>query len=369
LVEPTVPPKEAPASPPAGAPLWRRTAPTGLAILLAAALIIIVPLRWNGWIAGSRWQETDDATLRGDITPLSARIGGYVREVPVRDFALVHAGQLLVQIEDNDYRAEVAQALADMQGAEAALANNLAQQKLQSATVAAADAQVVANNADLVRAQLEARRQHTLGVTEAASRQEIETADATLGRGSAVVRQAQAQADAQRLQIGVLQTQALQLAATLEARRAALQLARINLGYTRIIAPANGLIGERQVRPGQLVSPGTQVMTVTPSNDVWVVANFKETQLALMRVGQRATISVDALPGRHWKGRVQAIAPASGSQFALLPPDNASGNYTKVVQRVPVKITLDAENTDFELLRPGLSVIAEVDTSSEPRAR
>jgi membrane fusion protein, multidrug efflux system len=369
LAEPTAIPGETPAPPPAVASRWRRAAPAGFALLLAAALVIAVPLRWDGWISGSRWQRTDDASLRGDITPLSARIGGYVRQVAVNDYAVVRAGQLLVQIEDDDYRAQVAQAEADVEAAQAAIANNLAQQSLQQATVSAAEAQTTANNADLLRAQLEARRQHTLGITEAASRQEIETADAALGRGAAVVRQAQAQADAQKLQIGVLQTQARQLTATLDARRAALQLARINLGYTQIRAPATGLIGERQVRQGKLLTAGTQVMTITPSNDVWVTANFKETQLARMRIGQHARITVDALPGRHWDGYVQAIAPASGSQFALLPPDNASGNFTKVVQRVPVKIMLDAKSADFERLRPGLSVIAEVDTSSQPGTR
>ena len=336
-----------------------------LALGLAALLVIAIPLRWNAWVAGGRWQRTDDAQLKGDLTPLSARVGGYVRRALAGDYLPVRRGQVLVEIEDDDYRAQVAQAQAEVEGAGAALDNNAAQQALQAAAIAAADALVAADRADLVRAELQARREHVMAATDAVAQQEVETADAARLRAAAVVRQVEAQALSARRQVEVLRTQARQLAATLAARRAGLSLAEINLGHTRITAPADGLSGERFARAGQLVSAGAQVVSVTPVNGAWVVANFKETQLLHMRVGQPARLTLDAFAGRRFEGRVAAISPASGSQFALLPPDNASGNYTKVVQRVPVRITLeDVSAEDAARLRPGLSVIAAVDTGS-----
>ncbi len=334
-----------------------------VALALALVLVLLIPLRWTGWSADARWQTTDDAQLKGELTPLAARVSGYVRRALPADYLPVRRGEMLVEIADDDYRAQVAQAQADVEAAQAALDNNRAQQALQAAAIDAARAAVEANRADVARDALQARREHTMVATQSVAQQDVETADAALLRARAVTRQAQAQLETQVRQVAVLKTQTRQLAAALDARRAALRLAQINLGYTRIAAPADGTAGERLVREGQLVSPGTQVISVTPSNAVWATANFKETQLAHMRVGQRAVVRVDALPGRRFSGRVAAIAPATGSQFALLPPDNASGNYTKVVQRAPVRIALDVPADLHERLRPGLSVVARVDTA------
>ena len=339
-----------------------RALPHVLALALAVVLVVAVPRHWNAWVGAAGWQETDDAATRGDLTPISARVAGYVRRVGVSDYQHVHAGDLLVEIADDDYRAQVAQAQANVDSAVAAIANNLAQQALQQANIRAADAGIGASQADLVRHRLESNRQRILVTTSAASHQTVEQAEANERRTEATVEQMQAQAEAQRRQLDVLQTQARQLVAALAAQNALLELAKINLGYTRILAPADGMVGERQVRPGQLVASGTQVIAVVPLPDVWVVANFKETQLTHAAAGQRAEVTVDTYPGTVLHGRIDTIAPASGSQFALLPPDNATGNFTKVVQRVPVKIVLEADNPLRDRLRPGLSVTARIDT-------
>ena len=342
----------------------RALAPHLLALVLALALILGIPLRWNQLIGASGWQSTDDAYLRGDLTPLSAKVGGYVRRVVVSDYQPVHAGDLIVEIADEDYRAQAAQAEANVVAAEASIGNNDANQALQLATIKAADAGVAATRADLRRYQLESDRQKSLVQSNAGSRQMLEQADANLGRTVAQLEQAQAQAEAQRRQLDVLKAQAKQLEASLAASRAMLDLARLNVGYTKIVAPADGMVGERQVRPGQLVSVGSQVITVVPLPNVWVVANFKETQLTHVKPGQRANITVDAFPSVMLRGHIETIAPASGSQFALLPPDNASGNFTKVVQRLPVKIVLDEDNELRLRLRPGMSVTASIDATS-----
>jgi membrane fusion protein (multidrug efflux system) len=342
---------------------WARFAPPALALALAATLVIAVPLRWTHWVGAAGWQTTDDAYLKGDLTPISARVGGYVRNVLVGDYEHVRIGQVLVEIADDDYRAQVAQAEANVQGAEAAIENNLAAQTLQLATIRGAQAALVATRADMTRYRLEAERQRALVQTAASSRQMLEQADANFARTNATMEQGAAQVEAAEKQLEVFKTQGKQLQASLAAQRAALDLTRISLNYTKIVSPADGMVGERQVRPGQLLSAGSQVISVVPLPDVWVVANFKETQLTHARPGQPAEVTVDTFPGITLKGRIATIAPASGSQFALLPPDNATGNFTKVVQRVPVKIVLDKDNPLSDRLRPGLSVTARIDTA------
>ncbi|MDE1150709.1 MAG: HlyD family secretion protein [Azospirillaceae bacterium] len=352
-------------APPPALPLWRRVGVPLLALSLAGGIVVTITTRWDAWVSGGRWQATDDAYTRADVTPLAAKVGGYVRAVPVDDFARVRVGQVLVQIDEADYRAALDQAVANVAAAEAAIANNQSQQALQRATVAAADAAIAADAADLRRYHLEATRQHALIGKGASAQQAVEEADANEARTVALLAQARAQAEAQRQQIQVLATQQRQLEAALAAQKAQLDQARLNLGYTRITAPADGEVGERQVRPGQLVSPGTQVIAVVPLPGVWVVANYKETQLTHVQPGQPARVEVDTFPGQKLTGHVEALAPASGAQFALLPPDNATGNFTKVVQRVPVKIRLDPGQPLLDRLRPGLSVRARIDTGDQ----
>jgi membrane fusion protein (multidrug efflux system) len=367
---------------------WQKYGTPVLVVLLAAAVLFTIARNWNSWEGGRIEQATDDAYVRGDLTPLSTKVAGIVRDVRVSDFQSVRHGDLLVQLEDNDYRAQLAQASAAVAAGKAAIENNRRQKQLQQAKVdrslagvaqaqaeiSAAQAGIVAAQADLSRSLPERRRQEALMETNSTTRQKVEQAaadeeksraqlvshQASLEQAKAMLSSSQSAVDAERRGLDVLNSQELQLIADLHAKEAALTVAQVNLGYTTIEAPADGIVGERQVRPGQLVSPGTQVISFV-SQVKWVQANYRETQLTNVKVGDPAEIRIDAYPGEIIHGKVIEIAPASGSQFALLPPDNATGNYTKVVQRIPVKIGLDDASMAAKL-RPGLSVIATVRT-------
>ena len=378
-------PEHVPAQP---GPKWQRYGTPALVVLLAAALLFTITRNWNSWEGGRIEQVTDDAYVRGDLTPLSTKVPGIVQNVTVSDYQQVHKGDLLAQLEDSDYKAQVAQASAAVDAAKAAINNNLRQRELQDARIqralagidqakaqiAAAQAGKEAVEAELVRARSERKRQEGLYRTHSTTQQKLEQAvadeerlagqfasrDADLAQARAMLHSSELAAEAERRQKIVLESQDMQLAADLRAKEASLVVAQVNLGYTKISAPGDGTVGERQVRPGQLVSPGTQVIPFVDRTR-WVQANYKETQLTNVRVGDSAEIRIDQFPGQVVHGKVLEIAPASGSQFALLPPDNATGNYTKVVQRIPVKIALE----DTELvskLRPGLSVTATVRT-------
>jgi membrane fusion protein (multidrug efflux system) len=338
-----------------------------LAILAAAGIIVAVFVtQWDRWVGASSRQVTDDAYVRGDITPLSAKVEGYVRRVAVNDFDRVKAGDPLVEIEDSDYQARVAQAEADLLGAEAAIENLKSRKALQHAQVAEAEDAIKATQADVERTRQEAARQRALLATTYGTQQRVEQANADERRFNATLARNQSELDAQRRQLAVLDTQELQLRADAKAKQAALDLAKINLGYTRIAAPVSGVVSERGVRDGQYVHAGTQVIAVVPLENVWVIANYKETQLTNVVVGQGAEIRVDTFPGSVIGAVVDSIAPASGSQFSLLPPDNATGNFTKVVQRIPVKLRLRADNPLAGRLRPGMSVIATILTDTTP---
>jgi membrane fusion protein, multidrug efflux system len=338
-----------------------------LAVLLAAGVVVVLfATQWDRWVGLAVRQVTDDAYVRGDITPLSAQIEGYVRRVPVDDFQRVKGGELLVEIEDDDYRARVAQAEADLLGAQAAIENLKARKQAQHAQVAEAEDAIKATQADVERTRLEDARQRTLLATTFGTRQQVEQADAAAQRFAATLARNQAELDAQRRQLAVLDTQETQLRADAKAKQAALDLAKINLGYTRITAPVGGEVSERNVRAGQYVHAGSQVITVVPLDNVWVVANYKETQLTHVAIGQRAEIRVDTFPGIVINAMVDSIAPASGAQFSLLPPDNATGNFTKVVQRIPVKLRIAPNNPLSGNLRPGMSVIATIVTDTTP---
>ena len=360
----------------------------GIVVLLAIAIVATITWDWNGWEGGRTDQVTDDAYVRGDVTPLGTKVAGIVSEVPVSDYQSVRKGELLAQLEDDDYKAQVAQADAAVQAAKAAIENNRRQRELEdtridralagvdqaNAQIAAAQAGKEAVQADVVRTGLERKRQEALIQTASTTQRTLEQAtaddqrfgaqlasrDADLVAAKTNLRSSELAVEAERRSKLVLESQEAQLVADLNARQAALVAANVNLRYTRIEAPDDGTVGERQVRPGQLVSPGTQVISFV-SRIKWVTANYRETQLTNMKVGDPAEIRIDAYPGKRFEGKVVEIAPASGSQFALLPPDNATGNFTKVVQRIPVKIALNDENV-AAMIRPGLSVIATVRT-------
>jgi membrane fusion protein (multidrug efflux system) len=383
------PPKaQPPATPPAASSRWLKYVTPVFVVLLALAVLVAVTRNWNSWEGGHVEQATDDAYVRGDLTPLSTKVAGIVQNVAVSDYQQVHKGDLIVELEDSDYQAQVSQANAAVEAARAAIENNLRQRQLEDARidralagVDEAKAQIVAAQAgkdaveaQLVRARSERKRQENLHQANAATQQKLEAAvadeqqlaaqfasrDADLAAARTGSRSNELAVETERRQKIVLESQEVQLAADLRAKEASLVVTQVNLGYTKIYAPGDGSVGERQVRPGQLVSPGTQVIAFVDRKR-WVQANYKETQLTNVRVGDVAEIRVDQFPGEVFHGKVIEIAPASGSQFALLPPDNATGNFTKVVQRIPVKIELDDTNKSSEL-RPGLSVTAIVHT-------
>ena len=387
-VQPPKPPAEEGPSAQKPSSGWLKYLTPVLVLLLALVIIVTMTRNWNTWEGGHAEQVTDDAYVRGDVTPLSTKVAGIVQRVLVSDYQQVHKGDLLVQLEDSDYQAQVAQANAAVEAAKAAIENNLRQRELQDARIqralagidqakaqiAAAQAGKEAVQAELVRARSERKRQEALYQTHSTTQQRLEQAvadeerlaaqlasrEADLEQARTLLRSNELAAEAERRQKIVLESQEMQLLADERAREANLVVAQVNLGYTKISAPGDGSVGERQVRPGQLVSPGTQVIPFVDRTR-WVQANYKETQLTNVKVGDPAEIRIDEYPGQVIHGKVLEIAPASGSQFALLPPDNATGNYTKVVQRIPVKIGLD----DTELagrLRPGLSVVATVRT-------
>jgi membrane fusion protein (multidrug efflux system) len=337
--------------------------------------------------------------------------------VEVSDYQAVKAGDLLVRLRDDDFRAQVEQADAAIQASESGLINNQRQKELQDARVAqaqtgigAAEAEIAAaeagieaanssianaksgrgaTEADVQRTSLERKRQEALVAVDSATRQKLEQAvadeqrlraqlssrdaeisaaaaqlasrQADLKRAKARLENTRAEIEVQSRQRSVLDSQEQQLRADVSLKKAALSLAHTNLDYTRIVAPEDGIVGERRVRAGQLVSPGTQILSLV-QRQIWVQANYRETQLRHIRPGDPAEIHVDAFPGLSLKGKVAEISPASGSQFALLPPDNATGNFTKVTQRVPVKIVLDESRPGSEQLRPGLSVTAVIRT-------
>jgi membrane fusion protein (multidrug efflux system) len=338
-----------------------------LVFVVALIILLIVTTRWNSWQGAAGWQATDDAYLQSDLTPIAARVPGYVRAVPVQDFDRVRAGQLVAQIVDDDYRATVAQAEANLAAAKAQAQALMAQQALQAANVEAAKAVVASTSASLAQNGRDSARQRKLLATGSSSTEASEKLATTHDQLSAQLSQNRAQADAAALQIKVLEAQQAQAEAAVAAQTANRHTAQINLAYTRVIAPEDGVLGQRQIRPGQYVGVGGQFTTLTPLPRVWVIANYKETQLTHMAVGEKAEVRVDTFPGHVLKGHVQAFAPASGSQFALLPPDNATGNFTKVVQRIAVKIAIDDADGLSDRLKPGMSVVARIDARDGKR--
>ncbi len=335
---------------------WR-----ALVFLVAIAIIIIISTNWNRFEGGEGWQRTNDAYLQADLTPISAKVTGYLRDLPIQDYQRVHKGQVLAQLVDDDYRAAVAQAQANIASAGAQARTLTAQHELQLANLAAARAVVASTLALSEQNARDIARQERLLKTGSSSVETSEKLATTHRQLLAQLAQDRALALAAERELAVLEAQLAQSEATIAAARAALVTAELNLRYTTITAPQDGVIGQRQVKPGQLVGVGTQITTLAPLPNVWVIANYKETQLTHMAVGQKAEIRVDTFPGHTLRGHLQSFAPASGAEFALLPPDNATGNFTKVVQRIPVKIVIDDADGLADRLVPGMSVEASID--------
>ncbi|MDB6145180.1 MAG: Membrane fusion protein multidrug efflux system [Pseudomonas sp.] len=351
---------------PSGARYW----PTLLrfaVVLLAVATLWIFATRWDFWTGLATVQTTDDAYLESSVIPLSARVSGLVSDVPINDFQVVHRNDVLVQLFDGDYQALVAQARAALDKSLAQVAVLEKQRIQQDSTINATAAGVTAAAAGAQLRRLEAGRQHDLfSRGHYASQQAVDQADAVDKQAAAGQVQQQAQLSATKRAQDTLTSQVAVAQADVASQRAALALSLINLEYTKIRAPIDGVVGTRQVRAGQYLGVGAQVITVVGLPEMWVIANFKETQMTRIRPMQKANFEIDAFPGTVFHGHVDSWAPGSGSRFALLPPDNATGNFTKVIQRVAVKIVLDdvSKESAVTLLRPGLSVVASIDTST-----
>jgi len=355
----------APSSKPTQRPassLWSRLAIPLLAVIVALAFVALATLRFDEWVGNATVQTTNDAYVRADLTRLASRVSGEVLTVGVTDFQRVKAGDLLIQIDPADCEAQVAQSEAAVAAAQAVLDNLANQIELQYATIAQAEASRLSAEALEVEAKQEQERQQTLSQTEAGTRQRLEQAVAGLAKAQADVRASRAVIAAQQHQLEVLQGTKKQRAADLDATKATLASARLKLGYTKITAPFDGVVGERQVQPGDYVNIGTNLINVVPLPKVYVIANYKETQLTHVAPGQAVEITVDSFPREKLRGRVERIAPATGAQVALLPPDNATGNFTKVVQRIPVRILFDDNQPLLARLVPGMSVVTSIDT-------
>src|SRR5829696_1180114 len=336
-------------------------------IVLGIVLAAGAALGWQWWTVWRFVQSTDDAYVHSDTTVISPKVEGYLTEVRFRDNQAVTAGNVLFVIDDRDFAAKLAQAEAAVATAEAAVETYESRLELQRSMIEQAKAEIAAADAEKSRAERDFQRYRQLLTSDYASRQRVESAQAEDEKAAAAVAQKRAAAVAALGTLRVLRAQRDEEKAKRQQARAALQLARNDLDHTMIRAPVAGVVGNRSGRVGQYVKPGTQLVSLVPLPYVYVTANFKETQLTHMRPGQRAEISVDAYPDAKLTGTIESFSPASGAQFSLLPPDNATGNFTKIVQRVPLRIALPTDAALAGLLRPGLSVTVTVDTRSTPR--
>jgi membrane fusion protein (multidrug efflux system) len=336
-------------------------------VRIAIPLVLLVAAAaWGGhwWTTGRFVEDTDDAYVGGDVTVIASKVAGYVQAVAVTDNQVVHRGDLLVKIDDRDYRAAVAKAEASVAAAQALFGNLDANEKLQRSVIAQSDAGVSAAKAETTRAQLDDARYRDLASRSAVSLESAQRAQAAAQAAQAGQdRAAAAQQGAQR-QIDVIASQRKQAQAALAQAEAEREVAHLNLSYTELRAPVDGVIGNRRARAGAYATAASQLLVVVPSHGLWIDANFKEDQLERLHVGQAVDVHADADPGRSFKGHVVSLAPATGAQFSVLPPENATGNFTRIVQRVPVRISLDGKDGELDLLRPGLSVKASINTKA-----
>jgi membrane fusion protein (multidrug efflux system) len=332
--------------------------------LAAAALLIGSASAWYGhhwWTVGRFIETTDDAYVGGDVTVIAPKVAGFISQVAVTDNQAVHAGDLLVKLDDRDYRAALAKAAAAVEAQQAGLANLEANRRLQQAVIAEAQAQLTATAAEITRSKDDVDRYRSLAADHAASLQRWQQADADHQKALAADARARAALEAALRQLDVIATQKQQTVAALAGAMADRETAQLNLGYTELRAPIDGVIGNRSARAGAYATVGAQLISLVPSHGLWVDANFKESQLAKMSAGMPVTIAADVLPGEVFRGHVASLAPATGAVFSVLPAENATGNFTKIVQRVPVRVSLDDGAATLGKLRPGLSVTASVD--------
>jgi membrane fusion protein (multidrug efflux system) len=335
----------------------------GLALAMAVGVAAAADFGYGYLTTGRYLESTDDAYVKADSTIVAPRVSGYIADVLVADNQKVKAGQLLARIDDRDFRTALSQADADVAASEAAVRNLDAQIDLQAPIIQQQTAEVDATDAGLKFAQEERARYDDLMKTGSGTIQRAQQTDAALRQKTAELQREKSGLIAAGKRIGVLNTERAKAVAQLDHARAVEAQAALNLSYTQISAPVGGTVGARTLRVGQYVQAGTQLMAVVPLDAVYVVANFKETQLTHVRGGQPVEIEIDSFHGTRLRGHVDSLSPASGLEFALLPPDNATGNFTKIVQRVPVKIVLD-DRSLAGLLRPGMSAEPTIDTKA-----
>jgi membrane fusion protein (multidrug efflux system) len=340
-------------------PSFKRAA---LALAIVFAGLGVAKFSYDWWTVGRFVESTDDAYIGGDVTVIAPKVSGFIAQLAVGDNQQVHAGDLLVKLDDRDYRAALAKAEAAVAIQQAALTNLDATRHLQDAVVAQAQAGVAAADAEVTRTHDDEVRYTQLVTTGVASTQEFQKADADYKEALAAGEKSRAALVAAQRQLEVIGTEKQQTKAALDAAVAERDLAQLNLSYTELRAPMDGFVGNRSAQVGAYATVGSQLISLVPARGLWIDANFKENQLAGVRPGSPATVKVDLIGGKSFHGRVASIAPATGAQFSVLPPENATGNFTKIVQRVAVRILLDDEASALGQLRPGLSVTAKVNT-------
>jgi membrane fusion protein (multidrug efflux system) len=345
---------------------FRKTLLTGAAI---AALAGAAWYGWDYWTVGQYLVSTDDAYVKADSTTIAPKVTGYLQYVLVKDNERVVTGQVLARIDDRDFRVALDQAKADVTAAEAAVVSKRAQLDVQQTVIDAARATLDVDEAAQTFSRQENKRYTDLAATGYGSIQNAQNAQARDAGVTATIERDKANLASALKQVELLKAEIAQANAAALRAKALQHQAELNLGYTTITAPIDGVVGNRTLRVGQYVQAGTQLMSVVPVQGAYVVANYKETQLTDVREGQAVDIEVDMFPGQTVRGHVDSIAPASGQEFALLPPDNATGNFTKVVQRIPVRIALDADSKSRIELRPGMSVIPTIATRSTDAPR
>jgi membrane fusion protein, multidrug efflux system len=336
-------------------------------LLTGAAIIALTGAGWYGydyWTIGQYLVSTDDAYVKADNTTIAPKVSGYLSRVLVADNEQVKAGQVLARIDDRDFRVALDQARADVQAANATIASKEAQLEVQQAVIKAARATLDVDQANLTFAAQDNKRYADLAASGSGSLQNAQQAQSRIASAQATLERDNANLASALKQIDLLKAEIVQARAAAARAEAVQHQAELNLGYTSVVSPIDGVVGNRSLRVGQFVQAGTQLMSIVPAEGAYVIANFKETQLTHVVPGQTVDIEVDMFPGQVVHGRVDSIAPASGQEFALLPPDNATGNFTKVVQRIPVKIALDAAHGAVIALRPGMSVIPTIATRS-----
>ena len=346
------------------------TKPRRLRQLLLVALSVLTlsgagHFGWEYWTVGRFHVSTDDAYVKADNTTIAPKVCGYLSAVLVDDNEQVKAGQALARIDDRDYRVALDQSKADLDAANAAFATKQAQLTAQQSVIDAARATIAVDQANLTFAGQEDKRYSQLAATGYGSIQNAQQAASRIATARAAVARDAASLENATRQLDVLKAELAQAQATIAHDEALQRQAELNLSYTAIVSPIDGVVGNRTLRVGQYVQAGTQLMAVVPATAAYIIANYKETQLTDVRPGQPASIAIDMFPNVTFSGHVDSIAPASGQEFALLPPDNATGNFTKVVQRIPVKIVLDPGSELADELRPGMSVYPTIDTKSQ----